>query len=106
MKRRTIILILVVALFACILSACGDSITLSYSEKSDKIVREYSGFEVVEGKDYLSYATDTHVVYYMFTAGGINGYSYTYFSPYISENGNFCKYVDGQIVEISNQTPA
>ena len=31
---------------------------------------------------------------------GYDGYGYSYFAPYISENGKFCRYINGKIVEI------
>ena len=37
----------------------------------------------------------------MASTNAYNGYSYTYFAPYISENGKFCRYINGKIVEIS-----
>ena len=49
--------------------------------------------------------TDTRVVYYMFSTyetAGYSGYGYSYFAPYISENGRFCRYIKGEIVEIVN----
>ena len=47
---------------------------------------------------------DTRVVYYMFSTSseaGYAGYGYAYFAPYISENGNFCRYLNDEIVEIT-----
>lgn len=66
---------------------------------------EITNFKPVEGKEYLAYDTDTRVVYYMFStyeAAGYDGYGYSYFAPYISENGRFCQYINDEIVEIVN----
>lgn len=102
MKKRILILLLVAMLSVCVLSGCGDG-EISYAEGADKTARELGGFKQIDDKDFLAYDKDTKVIYYMFVSRGINGYSYTYFAPYISENGNFCKYVDGEFVEITEQ---
>ena len=48
--------------------------------------------------------TETKVVYYKFfdfPSYSAGDYEKTgYMSPYISENGKFCRFIDGQIVEI------
>jgi len=49
----------------------------------------------------LSYDIDTRIIYYYFKdSSGNQGYGYM--SPYISENGNFCKYDvnERKIIEI------
>lgn len=46
----------------------------------------------------LTYDTDTNVVYIInYTSG--TAYVLT---PYYSENGKLCRYIDGEIVEINN----
>lgn len=102
MKKRILILLLVAVIGVCCLSGCGTS-----SNSADKAANEAAHFVPIDGKDYLSYSEDTGVVYYMFSTTetyGHQGYGYTYFAPYISENGNFCRYVDGQIVEITDKS--
>lgn len=42
-------------------------------------------------RTYLYYDTDTNIVYVLSEDGGI--------TPYIGENGRYCHYVDGNIVE-------
>lgn len=94
MKKRIILLVVVVALLVMSLTACG-----STANSVDDAAMEMANFEPIEGKEYLAYNIDTRVVYYMFsTFEGYNGYSY--FAPYISENGRFCRYIKGEIVEI------
>lgn len=98
MKKRAFSLLLVVALLLCSLSACSTS-----SNPSDDAANHMASFKVIEEKEYLAYSIDTRVVYYMFStssAAGYAGYGYTYFAPYISENGNFCRYINDEIVEI------
>ena len=102
MEKRILILLLVALLGVCILSSCGGT----YSNPADNAANEEAHLVPIDGKNYLSYSEDTGVVYYMFSTTetyGHQGYGYTYFAPYISENGNFCRYVDGQIVEITAQ---
>lgn len=94
MKKRIILLVVVVALLVMSLTACG-----STANSVDDAAMEMANFEPVEGKEYLAYNIDTRVVYYMFsTFEDYKGYSY--FAPYISENGRFCRYIKGEIVEI------
>ena len=97
--KRTLILLIAVVLLVCSLTACGTE-----SNEPDESAANFSNFKVIEENDYLSYNLDTRVVYYMFSTSetlGYNGYGYTYFAPYISENGNFCKYINDEIVEIT-----
>jgi len=101
MKKRILVLALIVILVVCFLFACDIP---TYSNPVDEAANETSQFVSIDGKNYLSYSKDTGVVYYMFSTSertGYAGYGYTYFAPYISENGNFCKYVDGKIIEIT-----
>ena len=55
----------------------------------------------------LVYDSETKVVYYQFsrfrdipTMGSIGRVGQGYMSPYISENGKFCRFVDNKIIEI------
>ena len=99
MKKRAFILLVVVALLMCSLTACSTS-----CNSSDDAAAKMSNFKFIEGKEYLAYSVDTRVVYYMFStasAVGYAGYGYTYFAPYISKNGNFCRYINDEIVEIT-----
>ena len=83
---------------------------LDPSSKANGIAVAYiSNFEpieeaqILEGKNYLAYDRETKVVYYWFATTIWYGQSRSnnvYFSPYISENGRFCRYVNGEIVEI------
>ena len=101
MKKRTIILLVVLAILAiCLLTGCATE-----SNEPDTAAFNMSNFRTIEGKEYLSYSIDTRVVYYMFSTSsysGYNGFGYSYFAPYISENGNFCRYINDEIVEIVN----
>ena len=99
MKKRAFILLVVLAVLMCSITACG-----TVANSTDEAAAEMSNFKVIEGKEYLAYSLDTSVVYYMFSTGravGNAGYGYTYFAPYISENGNFCRYINNEIMEIT-----
>ena len=99
MKKRTFILLVIGALLMCSLTACSTT-----SNASDDAAAEMSNFKAIEGKEYLAYSIDTRVVYYMFSTSsdlGNTGYGYAYFAPYISENGNFCRYINDEVVEIT-----
>lgn len=54
-----------------------------------------------ETDDTLFYDKSTRIVYYIM--GNSSRYrGYGYMSPYLSKNGCFCRYIDGEIVEVSN----
>ena len=95
MKKRTIILLILVALTVFLLVGCG-----TVPNKPDASANDMANFRTIEGKDYLVYSIDTRVVYYMFSTFDSSGYAgFSYFAPYISENGNFCRYLNDEIVE-------
>ncbi|MBR6505002.1 MAG: hypothetical protein IKT41_04775 [Clostridia bacterium] len=98
--KRTIIL-LVALIMVLTLVGCGTS-----SNRIDKSALEISDFKQIDGEKALVYSVDTKVVYYMFSTSqtiGYGGYGYAYFAPYISENGNFCRYINDEIVEITEK---
>ena len=104
MKRRTIILLIVAAIMCCMLTACE---TGPSSNSVDSSAISSASFKAIDGKETLVYSTETRVVYYMFSTSeskGYKGYGYSYFAPYISENGKFCRYINDEIVEIVEET--
>ena len=100
MKKRTILMIVCAILMCSSLTACDSDASIYFTDPPvNGEALELSNFKTVDGKDYLVYDDDTRVVYYMiFTARAYSGYGYL--APYISENGNYCRYVDDEIVEI------
>ena len=101
MKRRTILLVILIAIMF-VLTGCGKREPLN---PVNSLVIDSAGFNTIDGKETLVYSIETRVVYYMFDRcvyGGYMGFGYSYFAPYISENGNFCRYIDGNIVEITD----
>ena len=102
MKKR--IISLVMALFiislAVILTACYSPPQKLSNPES--ISAGISDLKKIEEKDLLFYDIDTKIVYYLFSTTFSNSTyeGYSYMSPYISENGNYCRYIDGKIVEI------
>lgn len=103
MKKRIFISVVIAILLSISLVACSDS------AKQNEDALEVSNFqpieeaEFVEGKNYLAYDSESKVVYYWFATTiwyGDSRSNNVYFAPYISENGRFCRYVDGEIVEI------
>ena len=104
MKRRTIVLVIVAAIMCFMLTACDDGTS---SNPVDSSAISSASFKTIDGKETLVYSTETRVVYYMFStfeAVGYQGYGYSYFAPYISENGKFCRYINDKIVEIVEKT--
>ncbi len=104
MKKRTFILLAVILLIICSFSACGTERNIKDTPPEDNSQTITSNFEVIAGKEYLSFDTNTKVIWYMFSTReyiGYQGYGYSYFAPYVNENGKFCRYIDGEIVEIT-----
>lgn len=98
MMKRTVLLLITAVLAMCSLTACD-----TQSNKTDTAAIEMSNFKTIDGQDYLSYNLDTRVVYYMFSTyetAGYSGFGYSYFAPYVNENGKFCRYINDEIVEI------
>lgn len=102
MRKRTLILLVLVALLTCILTACGGT----SSTEVDESALETGNFKTIDSNESLVYNLDTRVVYYMFSTyeqQGYAGYGYSYFAPYISKNGKFCRYMNDEIVEITSE---
>jgi len=80
MKKLTML-----GLLLCVsigLTGCSDSNSKVVTDDNKKLTN-ISGL--------LSYDIDTRIIYYYFKdSAGNTGFGYM--SPYISENGNFCKY--------------
>lgn len=105
MKKRIISLVMAmfIIVLAVTLTACGSR--NPESNTTEYTLSDISSFKNIEGKDTLFYDKDTRVVYYLFSTHESydrGGFGYGYMAPYISENGYFCKYIDGKIVEIIN----
>ena len=98
MMKRTIFL-LVALMMVLTLIGCG-----TVSNVLDGAAMEMANFERIDGAKSIYYHRRTNVMYYMFSTyevAGEQGYGYSYFAPYISENGKYCRYVGGEIVEIT-----
>ena len=99
-----ILLFLVIALLLAFMTRGGT--TTVYSETTD-VATEFANFKTIDEEEYLVYNLKTRVIYYMFsttTTTNHTGYGFSYFAPYISENGYPCRYIDGNIVEIKAET--
>lgn len=94
MKKRFLASILLLAMMTMMCCGCDNSTTATKISSYKEID---AGFTRID--DAVVYDNKTQIVYYLF--GTTSGYAgFGYMSPYISENGNFCRYSDGQIVEI------
>ncbi len=96
-------LAIVAILAAIILPIIGTSCTGDTDTETDhvynygtNIANFYDNFKTIDDSKCLSYDTNTYVIYYIFKLS-----DYGYMSPYISENGHFCRYIDGEIIEIT-----
>lgn len=96
MKKRFLALILLLAMMMMCCGCDNSTIATKLSSCSEIDVR----FTRIAGYDLLVYDNETQIVYYLFSITPGNQLGFGYMSPYISENGNFCRYSDGQIVEI------
>ena len=59
---------------------------------------EINGFTAIE-EDFLYYANDTHIVYYLVSYKE-NYKGFGFMSPYYDSNGKMCKYENHSIVEV------
>ena len=81
------------------LSGCGSEADNFMYDNSEKVASLADDIEVIE--DSLVYYKDTKVVYIMITLdSNWDDETASYFAPYISDNGKYCHYIDGDIVEI------
>ena len=100
MKKRTSIIPAVIglAVIVALILLINSVSTTSY--EPDLAALETANFKTIDGSKTMVYNSDTKVVYYMFSTGkSYRGYGYM--APYISENGNFCRYINDEIVEIT-----
>ena len=81
MKRKIVLLLTAVALMSCMLTACDGE---TEANSADSTAMSLGDFKPID---------DTVE----------RGYGYSYFAPYISENGCFCRYVDDMIIEIETK---
>ena len=101
-KKLTLLIIFITTLIA--LTGCGTVTDTggSYSPTTE----ESNGVRLrnIDGETELVYDTETKIVYYCFDhySRG-NQYRMGYMSPYLSKNGNFCKYDEKRqrIIEIT-----
>ena len=87
---------IVVLLLACIILAGCKNNNSSGNAEHDTL-----GHLLPCDGGVLYYDENTKIVYYV--NSDTKGYAgYGFMSPYISANGCFCRYIDGEIVEIQN----
>ena len=93
-----------VAVMMIMFSSCtvNDDSFYEWYDKSEIFTVISDDVGTIENEPSLVYYKDTKVVYIMLTMRREYNYEIAaYFAPYISENGKYCRYVDGQIVEIA-----
>ena len=104
-KRALTITVVVLILFIAIMVLLYPTIyksTLTDVERIEVALLK-TNFEPIEDDFSLAYNKTTNIVYYFFgTYEPLNERAgwMSFMTPYISENGHFCKYLDGAIVEI------
>lgn len=87
MKKKLLIGCMIVVM-SCMLAGCGGN---EYTNEDG--VRQETSLEEIN--DMLSYDIETHIVYYCF----MRGYK-GYLSPYISKDGQYCKYENGKVIPL------
>ena len=116
--KNTPLFLILLTLLIVTLSGCGNSpettnetnITSDETTTSEEETIDYSKHSnliKIEGSKDLYYYSDTKIVYiafdahtYSFYIGDLAGHGYGFMSPYYSDNGKLCKYIDGDIVEV------
>ena len=92
--NKKIISLLALMLTIFVISGCDANNMQSTSDNADKM--SDITIERVDFSPQLVADKDTSIVYYE----NYTAYGKIVLLPYIGENGNYCKYVDGQIKEI------
>ena len=102
--KRTILITLLLLLV--VLSGCGSSTnSLPLNTSQDETIDVIFGthFQKIDGRDDLVFDIDTENVFYLFSIdynlGSNSGSARGFLSPYIGQNGHYCKYIDGEIIE-------
>lgn len=91
MKRILISLTLASCIF---LAGCGEGESVAVTDPNDIEIVNSSTIEVEDLSSFLICEKNTRMIYYH---GGVG--HYTFMCPYL-QNGHFCKYENGKIVEI------
>lgn len=99
--KKKIILFFSCFLFMFILTACGGTDPLVGDNRE---LTENNEIVPIKDSNYLYYDRNTKVIYILTAeCRGYDGYGFM--SPYYSENGLLCRYLDDKIVEIKPETP-
>lgn len=121
-KKPPLFLLILLTLLTFTLSGCGKlskttnettnetditSDETTVSEEGTIDYYKHSNLIKIEGSKDLYYYSDTKIVYiafdthtYSFYIADLAGHGYGFMSPYYSDNGKLCKYIDGDIVEV------
>lgn len=95
--KRKLLLFIMMATVAFGLIGCSNAKRIS-TEDATKM-----GFKVVNVADKnLVYDVNTQIIYYAFT-DGTGQCSHGFMSPYYSENGKLCRFINGEIQEIEGK---
>jgi len=102
--KRLVGMVLVLLITVVMLSGCGGKSNAEHFmyDNSEAVNAIVEGIEVIEGEDSLVYYKKTKAVYIMIVLDSrYDDEMASFFAPYISENGKYCRYIDGSIVEIN-----
>lgn len=94
MKRQIILPLVCYMLMCGTLTGCTET-----HANEDEVALEIWNFNPVPEIDGVVCNLDTKVMFYMFNTG-LGNQRYRYFGPYINQNGKYCQYINGKVVEI------
>lgn len=96
MKRRIVLLLVCCMLMCGVLTGCHET-----TASENNAAMQIANFKAVPEMEGVVYSVETRVMFYMISTHDPDAYyGYGYFGPYINENGRYCRYVDGKVVEI------
>lgn len=110
-KGKSIITVVIVAVIGIIIITAAFCAAFHIDSKSHQVVNTknnetytlYSGFgtnsRLSQIDNDLCYDIYTNIVYITFQTG-VGRSAVGYMSPYYSENGKLCRYVDGELIEL------
>jgi len=92
------VIIVVIIIFIAVYPTMS---TIKSQHENNQLINLIDNQEMknIPDSNTLMYREDTKIIYIIFYEGTVHAYK-SYMAPYISENGNYCRFNDGKIEEI------